>query len=126
MPIPESIGRTADEYAAARELRLAMEKEVDIVKKRESELRESIIDRLSKSDDTGAAGLRYRAQIVIKEAVKVADWGVLHAWIRKNDRFDMLQKRINETAAKDWAAEEKRLLPGTEMVKVPDVSITKI
>ena len=125
-PLPDAVGRCADLYHEVRELRLAMEKEVEPIKKRESEIREHIIANLSKSADTGAAGLRYRAQIIVKEAVKVLDWSVLHSWIRKNDRFDMLQKRLSETAAKDWLAEEGRPLPGTEVIKVPDVSITKI
>lgn len=125
-PLPDSIGRCADEYAEVRAVRLAMDKEVERVKTRESEIREHIINNLSKSDDTGAAGLRYRAQIVLKKTFKATDWGVLHSWIRKNDRFDLLQKRLNDTAAKDFAEAEGRPVPGTEAVSVPDVSITKL
>jgi hypothetical protein len=125
-PLPDSIGRCADEYAEVRALRLAMDKEVEKVKARESEIREHIINNLSKSDDTGAAGLKYRAQIVQKNAVRVLDWGVLWSWAKKNDRMDTFQKRINETMAKDWMEAENRVLPGTEVVRVPDVSITKI
>ena len=124
--IPAAIGPRADMYAEVRALRLAMEKEVEPVKKFESDLRESIINDLSKSENTGAAGLKYRAQIVMKDVAKVVDWAVLHSWIRKNDRFDMLQKRLSEKAAADWVEENKRALPGTEVVHVPDVSITKI
>jgi|DEB19_MinimDraft_3_1074340.scaffolds.fasta_scaffold44088_2 hypothetical protein len=125
-PLPTSIGRCADLLNEVRTLRLEMEKEVEPIKKRESEIREYIIANLSKSDDTGAAGLKYRAQIVVKDVVKVSDWVALHSWIRENGRFDMLQKRISETAAKDWFEQEKRPLPGTEIVKVPEVSLTKI
>lgn len=125
-PLPQSVGRCADLYHEVREIRLAMEKETEVVKSRESEIKEHIINNLSKSDDTGAAGLRYRAQIVMKDVYKVLDWPVLHSWIRKNDRFDMLEKRLSKKAAEDFVVEEKRLLPGTELVHVPDVSITKI
>lgn len=125
-PLPTSLGRCADEYAEVRALRLAMDKEVERVKARETEIREHIIANLSKSDDTGAAGLRYRAQIVTKDKVNVVDWGVLWAWAKKNDRMDTFQKRLNERMAADWMAEEQRVLPGCEVVKVPDVSITKI
>jgi hypothetical protein len=125
-PLPTSVGRCADLYAEVREVRLAMDKEVEAVKKRESEIREHIINNLSKSDDTGAAGLRYRAQIIVKEEVKVVDWGVLWSWAKKNDRSDTYQKRINTTMAKDWMKEEGRVLPGTEKILVPDISIQKI
>lgn len=124
--LPESIGRCADLYHETRELRLAMDKEVASVKARENEIREHIINSLSKSNDTGASGLKYRAQIVQKRTFRVLDWGVLHSWVRKNDRFDVLQKRLNETAAKDFEEAEKRTLPGTEPVNVIDVSVTKI
>jgi len=124
-PVPNSIGLCADLYSEVRALRLAMDKEVEAVRKRESEIREHIIDTLSKSDDTGAAGKFYRAQIVTKTEPKLADWGVFTSWVRKNDRFDLLQKRLVPTAVKDmW--EEREEIPGVERVLVPDVSITKI
>ena len=142
-PLPQSIGRCADLYSDVRALRLAMEKEVEVVKARETEVREHIIANLSKSQDTGAAGLKYRAQIVLKKMVKVSDWGIFHSWIRKNDRFDMLQKRIAEKAVQDWIDDPAnwvqsihpetqqpimvpRMPPGCEGITIPDVSITKI
>lgn len=133
-PMPASIGRCADLYRDVRDVRLAMEKEVERVKAREAEIREHIIATLSTSDDTGAAGLRYRAQIVPKTHYRIAvgdetqanGWGVFTSWIRKNDRFDMLQKRINEKAVAEWCAENNRVVPGLERLIVKDVSITKI
>lgn len=125
-PLPLSIGLAADLLHDVKELRLAMQKEVDAVQAREREIREYIIENLSKSDDSGAAGKRYRAQIVTKQSVKVNDWGILWSWARKNDRLDAFQKRLNETMAKDWMESEQRVLPGTEVINIPEVSITKI
>ena len=65
-PLPKSIGLCADLYSDVRALRLMMEKEVEAVQARETEVKNFIIDNLSKSDDTGAAGKRFRAQIVMK------------------------------------------------------------
>ncbi len=125
-PMPPSIGLCADLYAEVRALRLAMDKEVEKVKARETEIREHIISNLSKSSDTGAAGLKYRAQIVMKKSVRVIEWPLVWSWIRKADRFDMLEKRLSQAAVKDWMEQEQRVLPGTEPVSVPDVSITKV
>lgn len=131
--IPESIGRCADLYHDVRDLRLAMSKEVEAVEEFEKEVRQHIIDNLSKSEDTGAAGLRYRAQVVTKEVPKIiqgeddeaAGWPKLWAYIAKHNRFDLLQKRLGDKAIKDmWDAGE--VVPGVEKMKVPDVSITKI
>lgn len=142
-PMPLSIGRCADLYNDVRTLRLLMDKEVEKVKAREVEIREHIINSLSKSADTGAAGLRYRAQITSKRIPKLSDWGVFTSWVKKNDRFDMVQKRLGEKAVQDWVDDPAnwierpdpktgevklgpRNIPGTEMMNVPDVSITKI
>lgn len=128
-PLPGSIGRCADLYNDVRQLRLAMDKEVDAIKAREAQIREHIIDNLSKSQDTGAAGLRYRAQIVMKDVPKVSEekggWAAVWAHIQQTGQFDLLQKRLGEKAvAERWAAGEA--IPGVEKMKIPDVSITKI
>lgn len=122
---PKSIGRCADLYHDVRELRLMMEKEVEAVKARETEIQEWIINNLSKSDDTGAAGLRYRAQVRTEVKPQIADWAQLTAYILENDRFDLVQKRLGEKAVADlWEAGEA--IPGVAKVNVPKLSITKI
>lgn len=123
--MPISIGLCADEYSSVRALRLMMEKVVAQVQGRESEIREHIIANLSKSDDTGAAGKKYRAQIVMKDTAKLNDWNLLCAFIAKNDRFDLLQKRLGEKAVMDML-EQGEAVPGVEKMKIPTVSITKI
>lgn len=124
-PLPGSIGLCADLYAEVRELRLAMQKHVDEVKARESEIREHIIDNLSKSDDTGAAGKRYRAQVVTKLKPALRSWDDFTAFVKAAGRFDLLQKRINERAVLDML-EGGEAVPGVERFNAVDVSITKI
>lgn len=124
---PASLGACVDLYHEVKELRLQMEKQLaGGVKALENALKEHLIANLSKSDDTGIAGRKYRAQVVTARKVKVVEWGILHSWIRKNDRFDMLQKRLSDTAASDWIDQEKRILPGCEIINIPDLSVRKI
>lgn len=124
-PMPRSIGLCADLYAEVRELRLAMQKHTDAVQAREKEIREHIINNLSKSDDTGAAGKRYRAQITRKAVPAVADWQKVWDFVKKTSRFDLLQKRISDTAVKDmWESGSE--VPGVERFHAVDVSITKL
>lgn len=124
-PMPKSYGRCADLFKEVQALRLAMDKEVAAVKAREAEIKEYLIANLSKSDDTGAAGLKYRAQIVMKDVPRATDWHKLWDYIAENNRFDLLQKRLGEKAVMDML-EQGEKLPGVEVVHVPDVSITKI
>lgn len=124
-PLPKSIGRCADLFHDIRELRLMMEKEALAIKARETEIQEHIINNLSKSDDSGAAGLRYRAQVKSETKPQIADWKALTGYILEHDRFDLLQKRLGEKAVADlWEAGET--VPGVAKVHVPKLSITKI
>jgi hypothetical protein len=124
-PLPKSVGLRADLYSEVRSLRLAMDKEVEKVKAREAEIRESIISDLSKSDDTGAAGLKYRAQIVTKTVPKLSDWSAFTGYILAHDRFDLIQKRVSDKAVMDML-EQGEVVPGIEKMNIPEVSITKI
>jgi hypothetical protein len=129
-PMPATLGRVADEYYEIREIRLAMKAETDAVEEREKELRAYLIDNLSKSaaagGDSGAAGMHHRAQVTTKTVYSAVDWPSFHKWVAANDRFDMLQKRLSDKAVTDWIEQNKLLLPGLQVVYVPEVSITKL
>lgn len=124
---PESIGRTADLFHDLNEVRLKADKLAEALKKFESGAKEHIINNLSKSSDTGAAGLRYRAQIVTKPKVRVAQegWPALHGYIQQTGRFDLLQKRLLDSAVMDMV-NAGETPPGIETFNEVGVSITKI
>tara|TARA_R110000772_G_C13310278_1_gene440255 strand:+ start:38331 stop:38735 length:405 start_codon:yes stop_codon:yes gene_type:complete len=124
-PMPDSVGICADHLKAVEEVRLAMQREVDIVKARETEIREHIIETLDASDDTGASGNKYKAQIKIGEAASVADWEEVYDFVAENDRFDLLGKSVQQKAVKAMWAEGVKV-PGIEKINTKKVSITKI
>ncbi len=124
-PMPKTIGRCADAYKEVSDLRLAMQKEVDAIKKRETEINEHILENLSASDDTGASGLKYKAQIKTSVALSATDWEAIHDFVYENDRFDILGKSLNKKAIEElWDAGKK--VPGVVKINVKKVSITKI
>lgn len=123
-PLPKSLGACADALKEITDLRLAMSKEVDDVKAREHEIKEYLIENLSK-DDTGVSGLKYRAQVKQKTKYSVQDWTKVHDYVYDNDRFDLLGKSLNQKAATElYDAGEK--LPGVDRIHVPTLSITKL
>lgn len=131
-PLPQSLGRCADLFHDIREIRLAMQKEVEEVKARETEIEEHLIASLSAREDTGASGLKYRAQVVTKRKPRISDdkggWPIFWSWIRKNDFMNMVQRRLNEKALEEYMEDnpERETIPGCEMVNVKTVSITKV
>lgn len=136
--LPVNLGRCVDLYHDVRTLRLAMEKEVAEIQKREAEVREHIVNNLSKSDERGAVGMRYMARVKNKTVFKFlsaapndfgtpADgWGLFTSWVKKNDAFHFIQKRLNETSCATMLETEGRLPPGLEKMEVPDISVTKV
>jgi len=125
-PLPKSLGACVDRYREVRELRLAMQKEVDAVAAHERELKDHLINTISASEDTtGVAGKKFRAQIVTKVSPKADDWKVFYEYVKETGRFDLMQKRLSDKAIKDmW--EEGETVPGIGEFKSKDVSVTKI
>lgn len=126
LPTPASLGECVDLYHEVRQLRLDMQKEVDAVAERERDLKAHILSSLSSQQGvTGVAGARYRAQVVEKRVPAVRDWKALHAWVRENNRFDVLQKRVLNSAILDlWEADQE--VPGCEAALSVDLSVTKV
>ena len=123
--LPKSMGRCADEYHEIRQLRLDMQKEVDVVAAREKQYKDYMIETLLVSEDTGAAGKKYRVQIKSKVRPSANDWEAVHQFIWDNDRFDLLQKRLSDKAVQEmW--DNNEAVPGVEKIHVKEISITKI
>ena len=124
-PLPASLGGCADLLHDVRALRLEMQRQTDAIEIREKEIRNHIIDNVS-ATEPGAVGQRFIAKVVTTPEPAVQDWGVFYSWVRKNDRFDCLQKRLAEKAVKETCAAEGRLLPGLQIINVKTVSVTKL
>lgn len=125
-PLPNSLGAMADLYAEVRDLRLAMQKATDEVKARETEVQKLLLSALLESPDSGAAGDKYRVQLVKKTHFNAKDWPVLHDWIRQNGMFELLQKRLSETAVKELYEQYNQLPPGVEQTEVDGLSFSKV
>ena len=124
-PLPETVGAMADLLHEVRQIRLAIQNKCAPFAARESELKKAIIDQLDATDETGAAGQSYRAQITVKTKPTVQDWEALYDYIAENDRFDLLGRSVATRAVKEmWDNDEQ--VPGVGKVNVKDVSITKI
>jgi hypothetical protein len=124
-PCPASLGACADLLHDVRELRLEMQRQTDAIEAREKEVRAWIIDHASATDTT-FGGQRYVAQVYKETEPTIQDWGVFCAWVRKNDRFDLLQKRLSTKAVDETQETEGRILPGLTQIHVSKVSLTKL
>lgn len=125
--VPSTIGALADEYADVRQRRLDLDKEAAAVKEREMEIHNYILSALAESTDTGASGKHHRVQLVMKERFNAADWPTLHKHIQQTGMFELLQKRLADTAVKEYREVNNGVLPdGVQAVEVPTLSFSKV
>ena len=104
--------------------RLAIEKQVEELKASETQMKEAILSTLREANLEGAKGSVATAAIQYKIKPNVTDWDAVYTFIREQDMFALLQKRLTTTL---WTAlqDDGITVPGTEPIPVVDLSLTK-
>lgn len=112
-----------DRFIQARRNRLAMQRDVDLLQKEENLLKEQIIADLTRTKIPVIGG--QRGTVKLNEKIKpiAGDWPKLYAYVKQEDAFDLLQRRLLESAVKArW--DEGITIPGVQEFKVFDLSIS--
>lgn len=119
-----SVGELIDGLYELRAQRLAIEKQVEELKARETSTKEEILFLLREGGLEGAKGAVATAAITYKTKPNVTDWDAVYNFIRDQDMLSLLQKRLTVTL---WAAlqEDGVTVPGVESITLPDLSLTK-
>lgn len=125
-PMPVGIGEQADLYAEVRQVRLDMQKDVDAVKARETEIYKAIMSTLEESTDTGASGKHHRVQRVMKTSQTVKDWDAFYSFVQQTGELGMLQRRLSDKAVEEWAESKGDLPAGVEATEYATLSFSKI
>lgn len=125
--MPEVLGQVADEFKRVSSIRMTLQKEMEAVKARESELRDYLIDNIDADNSKGVIGLHYQATIKVDQRPRMdpTQWNEFHEWVAENGRFDLLQKRLSDTAVMELINQGEEL-PGIDKMNVKSVSIRKI
>lgn len=119
------LAQTVDEYYEVRQLRLEKDREAAELKKKESELKEFLIDNISKSDASGVAGKLMRATLQSKTEPTPEDWSLIHKYILKTKSFDLLQLRLSVPAVVErWNDDVS--IPGVGRIQVISISLSKL
>lgn len=117
----KTLAAMVDEYADTRQERLALEGQAEKVKEREQELKAKLIEALVATGAGGLGGQRYRVTHKVKVVPQAQDWRQIYDYIKENDAFELLQRRISSTAvAERWEAGDE--IPGVTRVMVDDLS----
>jgi hypothetical protein len=123
---PGDLARKADDYYLARMERLALQKQVDKLEKKEKELRAFLIDNLPKSQVGGVSGKVAQVEVSKKDEPVLKDPKAFFAYARKTKQLDLIVESMNKKAVKDrWAAGTKNL-PGVDKFSVVGLSVHKV
>jgi len=123
--LPKTLAACADELYKTREARLAAQKAVDALQAKESLLKEHLINNLPKSDASGVAGKLARVTVVTKPVPQVSDWDKFYAFVKKTGSFDLMQRRLADSAVKErW--DNGKTVPGVEPFNVVSISMNKV
>ncbi len=124
LKLPKTMGACADLLFTTREARLKLQKEVDELAKTEAAVREHIINNLPKTD-TGASGKLARVSVVTKQVPQVKDWDKFYAFVKKTGQFDLVQRRLADTAIRErW--DNGKEVPGVEAFGAVSVSLNRL
>ncbi len=81
--------------------------------------------RLQKDDVQAirtASGTVYREEVIYPRAT---DWGIFYQWIKENDAFHFLEKRIGRRAVADHLTDGEEVPPGLDVTKTFEVRVRK-
>jgi hypothetical protein len=124
MKLPKTLGACVDMLYKMREERLAHQKLVDEAKGKEEAIKQHILHNLAKQGGEKFGGKVATATISRRICAEVQDWDALHAWVAKTNSWDMLQKRVNDTAFRA-RLEENVVVPGVEPYEVVSINLAK-
>jgi hypothetical protein len=126
--IPKKLAKVADLLYTTRQRRLEIQKQVDILAKQETALRNHLIDNLPKSEASGVSGEVANAKVEKKTVWQIGDWGKFQKYIQKTGEFDLLGRSVSQPALQERyeAAKNKMKIPGVVPFEAIKVSCTKV
>ncbi len=129
MRMPKKIGDCIDLAYNARAERMAFQKEMEarleVLKAKEAEIEAYIIDNFDAQAINKAGGNVATASVNLMVLPSVKDWPKVWAFIKKNDAWDLLEKRMAKVAFRE-RLEAKQVIPGVEVFQKKTLSLTKI
>ena len=119
------LGKLNDDYVAARQLRLDSDKEAARLKSIEVKLHDRLVEELRSNDVGMVGGSTHKVTLKTVSKPQAEDWQAVYQYIKDNDAFELLQRRLGEGAvAERTEAGEK--IPGIAFYLKSTLSVSKL
>ena len=122
----ETVGGLIDELFLLREQRRRLAETDKDLRDQYSELEARLIAALDQQEATQARGRSATATLNEEELATVIDWHLVHDFIRSQNAFFLLQRRINSAAWREAAAERGEPIPGTTVFTKRSIALRRI
>ena len=122
----ETVGGLIDELFVLREQRRKLAETDKNLRDQYAELEARLIAAFDLQEATQARGRSATATLNEEELATVTDWSQVHEFIRSQNAFFLLQRRINSAAWREAAAERGEPIPGTTVFKRRTIALRRI
>lgn len=120
-----TLGQLIDQYYEQRQKRIEAARKVDKMKTEEGLMKARIMEQMDEWGLGKASGANATCGITTSIKPEIVDWDEVYKYIREEDRFDLLQKRMSVTAWRDMVLDGGELVPGTMVNEIRDLSLTR-
>jgi hypothetical protein len=121
---PKTPGGCIDKLYRDRAKRINAQRKVDAMKEAEGLLEEHILTGLNVARLEGSKGKLATAAISRRTIARCKDWPAFFAWVKDTNSFDMIQKRINDSAFRERQEAGVQVV-GVEPFESVSLSLTK-
>ena len=118
------IGDIIDNLYTIRAERLVLNKQVEGMKRNESDIVKQIQERLNQAGLVGATGSISTASQYKDTVCKMLDWDAFIAWVVEGGHFHLLSKSVSAPGYREFLALGMEV-PGTEPLDIAKLSITR-
>ena len=126
---PVKVDKYVKHFIALRDKKKLMEEAFNLEKKKVTDLMDSIEGVLQAFlEKAGSEGIKTQygsVYLSTKTTASLADPEAFMTWIIANNMFDLLDRRANSTACKDYAEEHKELPPGLNLNSYTSVGVRR-
>lgn len=124
LPIGTDLHSLVNQYLASRAQRLAKEKEAKVMEANEVMLKKAIIAK-AKEQELAVIGTNLgTVKITYRDVPKATVWPEVWQYIVEHNAFDILHRRLTDTAIRDRIAAGETI-PGITFTPVASVSVGK-
>jgi hypothetical protein len=118
-------GEVVDQLFKTREDRLDLDRQSNELKEKERELKDWLLDNLSKQELTRLAGKLGQVSLKKSAVGTIEDLPAFQEFVKKHDAFDLYQRRLNLEACRlRWDAGKE--IGGVKRDVIVDLTVSKV